>query len=133
MYILIVKLFSLDAAEVVLFRCINRIQNDKGVVTAIETSFEFLDDFQDPVKGGIYGCINKFFVNSNVQDEETQQLTDSRWDRKFPTSPVKFDKHNHILQWMVTSVLYCVAQFYGYPFRSNMSELDCFNILLLVN
>ena len=48
-----VKLFSSDAAEVVLFQCINRIQNDKGEVTAIETSFEFLDDFQDPVKGGI--------------------------------------------------------------------------------
>ena len=86
-----------------LFRCITRIQNDKGEVTAIETSFEFLDDFQDPVKGGIYGLVNKVFMNPDVQDEETQQLTDSQWHQKFPTSPVKFDKHNHILQWMVTT------------------------------
>lgn len=102
--ILITKLFPSDAAEVVLFRCINRIQNDKGEVTAIETTFEFLDDFQDPVKGGIYGLVNKIFVSPNVQDEETQQLTDSQWHQKFPTSPVKFDKHNHVLQWMVTIV-----------------------------
>ena len=99
-----------------LFRCINRIQNDKGEVTAIEMSFEFLDDFQDPVKGGIYGLINAIFGNSDVQDEETQQIADSQWHRKFPASPVKFDKHNHILQWMVTASCSYVAQFYSFYF-----------------
>ena len=64
-------------------------------------SFEILDDFQDPVKGGIYGFVNTVFINHTVQDEETP-ITDSRWHHEFPTSPIKFDKHNHVLQWMVT-------------------------------
>ena len=85
--------FFLDAAEVVLFRCINQIQNDKGEVTAVEMSFEFLDDFQDPIKGGIYGAINTLFANPAAEDDSTQFQKH--------LSPVKFNRHNHVLQWMV--------------------------------
>ena len=96
-----ILLVCLDAAEVVLFRCINRIQNDKGEVTAIEMSFEFLDDFQDPIKGGIYGLVNTVFTNSHAQDENLNQVTSVERVQKFPTSPVKFNRHNHVLEWMV--------------------------------
>lgn len=93
---------SLDAAEVVLFRCINQIKNDKGEVTAIEMCFEFLDDFQDPIKGGIYGLVHSCCHDSSTQDEYLElQGGNSLRVRKFPTSPVKFDNQNHILQWMV--------------------------------
>ena len=85
-----------------LFRCIKRINNDKEV-TAIEMSFEFLDDFQDPVQGGIYGLINTIFTNTS-EDVTLGSDTDSTVDPalwKNSSSPVKFNKHNHILQWMV--------------------------------
>ena len=96
-------------------------------------SFEILDDFQDPVKGGIYGFVNTVFINHTVQDEETP-ITDSRWHHEFPTSPIKFDKHNHVLQWMVTKrVMYIDTYILIFIIRSSMSELDCFSIQLLVN
>ena len=97
---IIVQLFHLDAAEVVLFRCINEIRNDKEEVTAIEMSFEFLDDFQDPVQGGIYGLINTLFASSNEEAILGSDTVDpALWKNK--ESPVKFNKHNHVLQWMV--------------------------------
>ena len=96
-----VFLFSLDAAEVVLFRCINKIKNEKGEVTAIEMSFEFLDDFQDPIQGGIYGLLHTVFSNPGVQDGtlELQTIDPTVW--KNAPSPVKFNRHNHVLRWMV--------------------------------
>ena len=86
-----------------LYRCINRIQNDNGEVTAIETSFEFLDDFQDPIKGGIYGLVNTLFANPTVQEDENLELQPVD-PKKYPVSPVKFNKHNHVLQWMVKRI-----------------------------
>ena len=83
-----------------LFRCINQIKNDKGEVTAIEMSFEFLDDFQDPVEGGIYGLINTVFSNPSQGGTLGLQTVDpTLWKNK--SSPIKFNKHNHVLQWMV--------------------------------
>ena len=100
-----------DAAEVVLFRCINQIPNDKGEVTAIEMSFEFLDDFQDPIKGGLYGLVNTMFTNPAVQDEiDLQRVESPRRPQKYTPLPVKFNKHNHVLQWMVNRLVllhYC--------------------------
>ena len=95
------QLFSLDAAEVVLFRCINKIKNEKGEVTAIEMSFEFLDDFQDPVQGGIYGLVQSVFTNRSAQNTTLGSQTLDPEDWKGVSSPVKFNRHNHVLQWMV--------------------------------
>lgn len=91
----------LDAAEVVLFQCINQIKNDKGEVTAIEMSFEFLDDFQDPVEGGLYGFINTVFANSSsgATTLGSQTVNPALW--KNAETPVKFSQNNHVLQWMV--------------------------------
>ena len=83
-----------------LFRCINQIKNDKEEVTAIEMSFEFLDDFQDPVEGGINGLLHTVFSNSGANGTLGSQTVDpSLW--KHTSSPIKFNKHNHVLQWMV--------------------------------
>ena len=79
-----------------LFRCINLIKNDKGEVNAIEMSFEFLDDFQDPVQGGISGLINAVVTDPTVG---SRTVAPGLWKNK--SSPVKFNKHNHVLQWMV--------------------------------
>lgn len=91
----------LDAAEVVLFQCINQIKNDKGEVTAIEMSFEFLDDFQDPVEGGLYGFIHTVFANSSLGTTTlgSQTVNAALW--KNAETPVKFNQNNHVLQWMV--------------------------------
>lgn len=97
-------ILHLDAAEVVLFRCINQIKNDKGEVTAIEMSFEFLDDFQDPVEGGIYGFINQVFTNdSQAATLGSRTLNTAEW--KNAETPVKFSQNNHVLQWMVKKAL----------------------------
>ena len=84
-----------------MFRCINQIRDDKGEVTAIEMSFEFLDDFEDPVQGGIYGFFNSVFsdTSDNGSSLGSQTLDPALW--KNITSPIKFNKHNHVLQWMV--------------------------------
>ena len=83
-----------------LFRCINQIKNDKGEVTAIEMSFEFLDDFQDPVEGGIYGFINGVFSNgSQAATLGSQSVDTALW--KNAETPVKFNQNNHVLRWMV--------------------------------
>ena len=52
-----------------LFRCIKHIKNDKEEVTAIEMSFEFLDDFQDPIKGGLYGLVHSCCQRLSTQDD----------------------------------------------------------------
>ena len=97
------NLFFTDAAEVVLFRCINGVKNDKGEVVAIEMYFEFLDDFQDPVKGCISGLIDRLCGNHcrtyPVTEDETELLEDPTWDE--PVGLEKFNSHNHVLQWMV--------------------------------
>ena len=92
----------LDAAEVVLFRCINQIQNDKGEVTAIEMSFEFLDDFQDPAhESHIFGLLSTVFTNPTTQNGSLglHTVNPTLWKNK--TTPIKFNKSNHVLQWMV--------------------------------
>ena len=83
-----------------LFRCITQIRNDKEEVTAIEMSFEFLDDFQDPVVGGINGLVHTVFSNTSPDGSLGSQTVDpTLW--KHASSPVKFNRHNHVLQWMV--------------------------------
>ena len=137
--ILLGCLICLDAAEVVLFRCINRIQNDKGEVTAIEMSFEFLDDFQDPIKGGICGLVHSICGSSGAGYEQLElQGADTLRPQKYPTLPIRFNKHNHVLNWMVKP--FRVVQFlclclvcYCTTLRSSMKGLGCFNIQLLVN
>ena len=92
----------LDAAEVVLFRCINQIRNDNGEVTAIEMSFEAIDDFQDPIKGGLYGIVNTLFVNPGAEYETSQmQAEAAQFHKTEPVPLAKFNSHNHVLQWMV--------------------------------
>ena len=88
----------LDAAEVVLFQCIKHDKEEE----AIEMDFEFLDDFQDPIKGGLYGLVRSYYHNSSTQDDSLELgAVASSETRKFPVSPVEFSNHNHILQWMV--------------------------------
>ena len=93
----------LDAAEVVLFQCINQIKNDNGEVTAIEMSFEVIDDFQDPIQGGLYGAVNTLFVNDGAQQDETSetQTEAAQFHKTEPVPLSKFNSHNHVLQWMV--------------------------------
>jgi len=67
-------------------------------------SFEFLDDFQDPIQGGIYGLINTVFANSSQGATLPSQTVDTLlW--KGTKSPVKFSRHNHVLQWMVRKII----------------------------
>ena len=93
----------LDAAEVVLFRCIDQIKNDNGEVTAIEMSFEAIDDFQDLIEGdSTYGAVKLPCVNPEDETSETQTEA-----AQFQTEPVplsKFNNHNHVLQWMVRRI-----------------------------
>ena len=97
-----VQLLILDAAEVVLFQCINKIKNEKGEVTAIEMNFEFLDDFQDPIQGGLYGVVNTLFGKTSTNNETSDlQAGSVEFHRTEPPPLVKFNSHNHILQWMV--------------------------------
>ena len=97
------NLFPLDAAEVVLFKFIDQIKNEKGEVTAIEMSFEFIDDFQDPIQGGLYGMVNTLFVNPGAQEDGTSELQVNAIQphKTEPAPPAKFNSHNHVLQWMV--------------------------------
>ena len=101
--------FFTDAAEVVLFRCIDQIKNEKGEVTAIEMSFDFLDDFQDPIEGGIYGVVNTLFANPDAEDNISDiELNPRSAEKSGPVSLVKFQKRNHILQWMVCACIICL-------------------------
>ena len=85
-----------------LFRCIKHIKNDKEEVTAIEMSFEFLDDFQDPIKGGLYGLVHSCCQRLSTQDDSFElEEANASQAREFPTSPVEFNNQNHVLQWMV--------------------------------
>ena len=70
--------------------------------------FEFLDDFQDPIKGGIYGVVHTLFVNPDAEDETSEiQVISGRVQKSGPVSPVKFNKSNHILQWMASLHIMC--------------------------
>ena len=82
-----------------LFRCIDLIKNEKGEVNAIEMSFEFLDDFQDPVQGGISGLVKTLLTNTEDVNLGLHTVDPGLWKNK--SSPEKFNKHNHVLQWMV--------------------------------
>ena len=71
--------------------------------------FQFLDDFQDPVKGGICGLVNGLYDNHhksysvNATEDETE-LVEQPTDAEPLAEPVgleKFDSNNHVLQWMV--------------------------------
>ena len=97
------NLFFTDAAEVVLFRCIKREKNDKGEVVAIEMCFEFLDDFQDPVKGCLSRLVDRL-CNSHhsaysFTEDGTELLEAPKQDELIGLK--EFDNHNHVLQWMV--------------------------------
>ena len=90
-----------------LFRCIKQIQNDKEEVTAIEMSFEFLDDFQDPVQGGIIGFMNTVFSNFNQGATlGSHTVNPALWKNEI--TPIKFNRSNHILQWMVKNGISCL-------------------------
>ena len=100
-------------------------------------SFEFLDDFQDTIKGGIHGLVNTIFANPHVQDEGLNPVATTARVQKFPSFPVKFKKQNHVLEWMVKENTYysnnVMKYFIIHMYRSSMNKLDCFNIQLLVN
>ena len=77
---------------------------------AIEMCFEFLDDFQDPIQGGISGLYIRFFRNNaacSVTEDETELLEDPA--RVEPPALQKFKSSNHVLQWMVRT--YCVIKY----------------------
>ena len=100
--------------------------------------FEFLDDFQDPIKGGIYGVVHTLFANPDAEDETSEtQIISGQLQKSGPVSPVKFKKRNHVLQWMVSVYIMCskiiAKDNYVVTFRSSMNELGCSNIRLLVN
>ena len=91
----------LDAAEVVLFKCIED-KKDKEEVTAIEMNFEFLDDFEDPIKGGLYGLVHSCCQTPPTQDNSLElEEANTPQTKEFPASPVEFNNQNHVLQWMV--------------------------------
>lgn len=102
-----------------LYRCIEEKQIDQEVVE-IEMSFEFLDDFQDIVtrKSQIHGLFNALNVHGSGNDEHSfvelqSQNTLPKSDSEDPEimnnrirMPNQFDRHNHILHWMVSTIMY---------------------------
>jgi len=110
----LVSTYVLDAAEVVLYRCIKEKQNDQGEVYEIEMSFEFLDDFQDLPDGvgRLHGLFNTLHESSNnehgffeLQSQNTLPKAEDGNAETVNTTvklPNKFNKHNHVLQWMVS-------------------------------
>jgi len=90
-----------DVAEVVLYRCVQRIQNEKGEVTAIEMSFDYLDDFQDPPGGTFHRFHQALYGSGSDQVGFTELSTTISQDQKSSSQPVEFDRSNHVLQWMV--------------------------------
>ena len=66
-------------------------------------SFEVIDDFQDPIKGGLYGIVNTLFVNHGARENESSetQTEAAQFHKTEPVPLTKFNSHNHILQWMV--------------------------------
>ena len=101
------NLFITDAAEVVLSQCIDFVPNDKEVNT-IKISFEFLDDIQDPVKGGNSGLVNrlcshccKMYSVNNTDDETEQTGHPTHFEQREPARLKKLNSNNHVLQWMV--------------------------------
>ncbi|XP_065890705.1 transient receptor potential cation channel subfamily A member 1 homolog isoform X2 [Dysidea avara] len=97
---LLIKLLP-DVAEVVLYRCVQRIQNEKEEVTAIELSFDFLDDFQDPPGGMFQKYYQMLCGSGNDQHDFTELSTLPQTTSSDNMQPVVFDKDNHVLQWMV--------------------------------
>jgi len=91
-----------DAAEVVLYRCIQRKENDKGQDVALEMSFEYLDDFEDPPGGGIHGFYNSLFgATRNNGTLGLNTLPEAVWVNN-TMIPKRFDRNNHVLHWMVS-------------------------------
>ena len=99
-----------DAAEVVLYRCIEEKKNDQAEVIEIEMSFEFLDDFQDLVdsKSQLTGLFNVLQGHSSNDEHGFMELqarnTLPQSGNESPGTinlPGKFDKNNHVLHWMV--------------------------------
>ena len=119
------NLFITDAAEVILFRCINHIKNDKGEDVTIEMCFEFLDDFEDPVKGGISALVNRYFGDHaySVTEDETELLEDPT--RVEPVGLQMFKSNNHVLQWMVRThcVIKYLNKFYKFQVRHERTRL----------
>lgn len=69
---------------------------------AIEMNFEFLDDFKDPVKGGIHGLVNRLYASSHTNsgiEDETELLENPT--QVEPEGLEKFKSQNHVLRWMV--------------------------------
>ena len=95
-----------DVAEVVLYRCVQRIQNEKEEVTAIELSFDFLDDFQDPPGGMFQKYYQMLCGSGNDQHDFTELSTLPQTTSSDNMQPVVFDKDNHVLQWMVSISIY---------------------------
>ena len=94
---------SIDAAEVVLYRCIQKVQDEKGQDSAVEMTYEFLDDFEDPVEDGIRGFYNSMF--GTISGSGTlgfRTLPEpAKWDGR--KAPKYFDINNHVLSWMVSN------------------------------
>ena len=95
-----------DVAEVVLYRCVLRIRNEKGEVTAIEMSFDCLDDFQDPPGGVFHRCYQALCGGGGDQTGFTELSTLPRTSSNDNLQPVEFNKDNHVLQWMVSMDTY---------------------------
>jgi len=92
-----------DVAEVVLYRCVQRIQNEKGEINAIEMSFDCLDDFQDPPGGIFHRCCQSLCGGGGGNDQIgfTELSTLPQTPSSDNIQPVEFNKNNHVLQWMV--------------------------------
>ena len=115
MYVLATHLtkYVSDAAEVVLYRCIEEKKNDQAEVVEIEMSFEFLDDFQDLVAGKpqLHGLFNTLHGGGNdehgfmeLQAQNTlpkAECENPEINKSTVNLPSKFNKQNHVLHWMV--------------------------------
>ena len=110
----------LDAVEVILYKCITQVRDDKGEVTAIEICFKYLDDFKDPAEGGIYELYRRLRGSSTAvtpsddtytEMEEVDYVHTMANTRSIAT-PVKFSRSNHVLNWMVSfTIITCQKNF----------------------
>ena len=102
-----------DVAEVVLYRCVERIPNEKGETTAIEMSFDCLDDFHDPPGGTFHRCYQALCGGGRNQTGFTELSTLPQTPSSDGLQPVQFNKQNHVLQWMVTKHTVSFAVIYS--------------------
>ena len=92
------------------------MQNEKGEVTAIEMSFECLDDFQDPPGGMFHRYCQAMCGEGGGNDQAgfTELTTLPQTSSSNKSQPVEFNKDNHVLQWMVCRYKHTIAAFMCY-------------------